>query len=201
MWFWGTSFLLSEQWKSLSFKMFRYYMCLNTDIWERQLYRNNAWQRNGQADRYLQTVVVQKQLKLQICMLIGERQEQDCQTERPNWMIINVMSAHCSILVTDSSVERGVFVIWMSSALYCFVFIHTDRAPSPHRANGSISADIYKQCTFTAHVCTHVRRNIQGKQPVKLLPPLVLSFPLPPIPNPWTPSNENKMFLFSQDRG
>lgn len=162
-------------------------MCLNIDIWERQLYRNNAWQRNGQAERYLQTVVVQKQLKLQICMPICECQEQDCQTQRPNWMIINVMSAHCSILVTDSSVERGVFVIWMSSALYCFVFIHTDRAPSPHRANGSISADIYKHRTFTAHVCTHVRRNIQANNPLNCYLHSFSHSLCPPHPQPMNP--------------
>lgn len=81
--------------------------------------------------------------------------------QKPNWMVINVMSAHPGSLTTDSSERQGMFVIWMSSALYWLVFVHTDLKTSPYRTGGSCSADTVKHSqhthmhnTFNAHVCT-----------------------------------------------
>lgn len=39
-------------------------------------------------------------------------------TQKPNCMVINVMSAHPGSLTTDSSELDWMFVIWMSSVLY-----------------------------------------------------------------------------------
>lgn len=50
--------------------------------------------------------------------------------------------------------KMGMFVIWMSSALYS-VFVHPDSGPSPHRANGSSSVDNYIHHTFTVHTQKH----------------------------------------------
>lgn len=82
--------------------------------------------------------------------------------QKPDWMVINVMSVHPGSLTTDSSELQGMFVIWMSSTLYWLVFVHTDPKPSPYRAGGSCSADTFEHThihthmhnTFNAHVST-----------------------------------------------
>lgn len=117
------------------------------------------------------------------------------------------MSANCCSVATDSSVQRGwVFVIWMSSALYSFVLVHADSAPSPHRANGSSSADNYSPIaptlthTYTHHIyCTRLHtctETFRQTHPLKCYLHST-SRSLRPLPtaNPWTPTNEYKMFF------
>lgn len=91
--------------------------------------------------------------------------------QKPDWTVINVMSAHPGSLTTDSSELQGMFVIWMSSALYWLAFVYTDPKLSPYRAGGSSSADTFKHTHTYTHTCTihlmhmSLHRNIQTNTP------------------------------------
>lgn len=106
---------------------------------------------------------------------------------------------------------RGVFVIWMSSALYSFVLVRADCAPSPHRANGGSAADNYPHNTHTGvrtsthtahllHTSVHMYRNIQTN--ILLPPPRTHPTPpAPPLPTPELPLMNTRCFYSPRTKG
>lgn len=122
-------------------------------------------------------------------------------------MIINVMSAKSAAPWRQiAPCSGGMFVIWMSSALYSFVLVHADCAPSPHRANGGSAADNYPHNTDThthtahlLHTSVHMYRNIQTNIAVKVLPRS--RCPPSPLPTPELPLMNTRCFYSPRTKG
>lgn len=90
--------------------------------------------------------------------------------QKPDWMVINVMSVHPGSLTTDSSELQGMFVIWMSSTLYWLVFVHRTLNHLPTGLVVVVLRTLLNTHTYT-HTCTihlmhmSLHRNIQTNTP------------------------------------